>query len=425
METRIDQRSEEVQDIISQVPSWLLRWGISLVFLLFMALLATSWFIRYPDVIRASVVVTTHPSPINLVTRTSAKILLLKRQNQSVGKNEVIAVLQSNADYRAILKIETLLANNELNPSYQTLYGLLKQPLQAGDLQPFLNSSIKSLQELISFKKNALHEKQLYHLQKQIQYYNSLNQNLNKQLELMEQETKLSSMQFKSDSLLQTQHVIAPLEFNKARSSYLTQQRTLKTTEATILTNELQISALQKQLTELQLDKLAKEEQLETGVINTLNEFTSQLNKWKETFLFIAPSGGSLAYLGFIENDQFVESGKTLFSILPNSNKLIAKAELPVLGAGKVKTGQKVNIRISNYPYEQFGMLRGQVEEISIVPEMEKYSVLISLPNGMTSTYNKQLNFRPQLHGETEIITEDLRVLERIFYQMRKLLRTG
>jgi hypothetical protein len=70
-------------------------------------------------------------------------------------------------------------------------------------------------------------------------------------------------------------------------------------------------------------------------------------------------------------------------------------------------------------------MLRGQVEEISIVPEMEKYSVLISLPNGMTSTYNKQLNFRPQLHGETEIITEDLRVLERIFYQMRKLLRTG
>jgi len=43
------------------------------------------------------------------------------------------------------------------------------------------------------------------------------------------------------------------------------------------------------------------------------------------------------------------------------------------------------------------------------------------LPRGMTSTYNKLLNFRPQLQGDTEIITEDLRVLERFFYQARKL----
>jgi len=70
-------------------------------------------------------------------------------------------------------------------------------------------------------------------------------------------------------------------------------------------------------------------------------------------------------------------------------------------------------------------MLRGTVESISEIPEKEKYTVLISLPEGMTSTYNKPLNFRPQLQGETEIITEDLRVLERVFYQIRKLLRTS
>jgi hypothetical protein len=66
-------------------------------------------------------------------------------------------------------------------------------------------------------------------------------------------------------------------------------------------------------------------------------------------------------------------------------------------------------------------MLRGQIESISDVPEKEKYTVLISLPEGMISTYNKHLTFRPQLQGETEIITEDLRVLERVFYEFRKL----
>jgi HlyD family secretion protein len=127
--------------------------------------------------------------------------------------------------------------------------------------------------------------------------------------------------------------------------------------------------------------------------------------------------------LGFIENDQFIESSKPLFAVLPNSKQLIAKAEMPVAGAGKVKVGQAVNIRLHNYTYEQFGMLLSTVQSISDIPEKEKYTVTIGLPNGMTSTYNKKLNFTPQLQGETEIITEDLRVLERVFYEIRKLVQ--
>ncbi|MFN7654975.1 MAG: HlyD family efflux transporter periplasmic adaptor subunit [Cyclobacteriaceae bacterium] len=155
---------------------------------------------------------------------------------------------------------------------------------------------------------------------------------------------------------------------------------------------------------------------------NSLNELIAQSKKWKENYIFQAPVAGSLAYLGFIENDQFVDSGKPLFAVLPFSNQLVAIAEMPVTGAGKVKVGQEVNIRLHNYPSEQFGMLQGKIESISHVPEKEKYTVYISMPNGMTSSYNKPLVFRPQLYGDTEIITEDLRVLERVFYQVRKLL---
>ena len=420
METKIELRSEEVQDIISQVPGWLLRWGISLIFLLFAALLAISWFIRYPDVIKASVVVTTDPAPINLVSRSAGKILLLKRQNESIDKDEVLAVLQTNANYIDVLRLEKTLADNEVGTDYQNLYLYLKQSTQVGELQAFLNNAIRSLQELTVFQKNDLHLKQINHLQKQIASYKRLNLNLNNQLLLMQQETALSHEQFKTDSLLLSQKVIAQLDFNKSKGSYLVQQRSLKNTEASIISNQLQIGALEKQLTELEIDKNAKEEQLLTAATSSLSELNSQIKKWKESYLFVAPTSGSLAYLGFIENDQFIESGKPLFAILPNPKQLIAKAELPVAGAGKVRVGQKVNIRLHNYPYEQFGMLRGNVESISEVPEKEKYTVLISLPQGMTSTYNKQLNFRPQLQGETEIITEDLRVLERVFYQIRK-----
>ena len=422
METKIQLRSEEVQEIISQVPAWPLRWGISLIFLLFIALLAISWFIRYPDVIKASVVVTTNPAPINLVSRSAGKMLLLKKQNENIAKDEVVAVLQTNASYLDVLGLEKIVATVEGSSSYKNIYSLLKQPIQVGELQSFLNNAIRSLQELIAFQQNDLHVKQNSHLQKQITSYKRLNINLTKQLNLMQQETVLSYEQFKTDSLLLTQKVIAPLDFNKAKGSYLAQQRSLKNTEASIISNQLQIDILEKQLTELEIDRSAKEDQLLTAATTSLNELTSQIKKWKEDYLFIAPTSGSLAYLGFIENDQFIESGKPLFALLSNSKQLIAKAELPVAGAGKVKVGQKVNIRLHNYPYEQFGMLHGKVESISQIPEKEKYTVLISLPEGMTSTYNKQLSFRPQLQGETDIITEDLRVLERVFYQIRKLV---
>jgi multidrug resistance efflux pump len=261
-------------------------------------------------------------------------------------------------------------------------------------------------------------------LSKQIVSYKSLNQNLQKQLGLMKQEGTLSYQQFKADSILLAQKVIAPLDFNKTKSAYLLQQRGVKSMEASIISNQLQADGLEKQITELEISRTKEESQLQTTADNAIKELAARLKAWKENFLFAAPVDGTVAYLGFIENDQYIESGKPLFALLPTSNKIIAKAELPVLGSGKVKVGQAVNIRLSNYPFEQFGMLQGKIESISEVPDKENYTVAISLPKGMNSTHNKLLSFRPQLQGETEIITEDLRLLERVFYQFRKLIAT-
>lgn len=343
METKIELRSEEVQDIISQVPGWLLRWGISLIFLLFIMLLAISWFIRYPDVIKASVVVTTDPAPINLVTRASGKILLLRKENDLVLKDEVIAVLQTNAKHNYVLALEKTLAGMP-SLDFENRYLALNNSLQIGDLQTFLNASIRSLQELVIFQKNELHKKQKAHLLKQIASYTQLNKNMANQLALMQQETALSHEQFKTDSLLFVQKVIAPADFNKAKGSFLVQQRALRNTEASIISNQLQIDALEKQLTELEIAASDKQAQLLTSSANSLTELNAQITKWKEAHLLTAPSNGSLAYLGIIENDQFIENGKPLFALIPNSKQLIAKAELPLAGAGKVKVGQNVNI---------------------------------------------------------------------------------
>ncbi|MBY0435899.1 MAG: HlyD family secretion protein, partial [Cyclobacteriaceae bacterium] len=341
--------------------------------------------------------------------------------NDKLKKGELVAYIQTSALLSDIVSLETGLVEFAKEP--RALSELLTRNLQTGDLQGYVNAAAKTLQDYLTFVDNRLQEKQVAHLHKQIVSFKRLNQNLLKQLTLMKKEGVLTHRQYQADSLLLAQRVIAPLDFNKSESAYLLQQRGIKSMEASVISNQLQIDALEKQVTELDISRQKEEIQLQTSTDHAIKELTARLKGWKENFLFISPTDGTLAYLGFLENEQYVENGKPIFAILPFSNQLIARAELPLRGSGKVKTGQFVTIRLASYPFEQFGMLEGTIAAISQVPEKESYYVIINLPKGMASTYNKNLAFRPELQGETEIITEDLRLLERIFYQFRKLIR--
>jgi len=80
----------------------------------------------------------------------------------------------------------------------------------------------------------------------------------------------------------------------------------------------------------------------------------------------------------------------------------------------KIRTGQLVNLKFEIYPYLEFGVVRGVVGKISSVPSGGSYEVEIQLPCGLTTTFGKKLEFRQELKGNAEIVTEDIRLLNRI-----------
>jgi len=73
-------------------------------------------------------------------------------------------------------------------------------------------------------------------------------------------------------------------------------------------------------------------------------------------------------------------------------------------------------------PSYEFGHLEGEVAKLTEIPCKNSYQVEIELNNGMTSSYNKSLIFTPEMIGTAEIITVDLRIMQRIFNQFNKLL---
>ena len=62
-------------------------------------------------------------------------------------------------------------------------------------------------------------------------------------------------------------------------------------------------------------------------------------------------------------------------------------------GAGKVKVGQVVNIKFDNFPYMEFGVVKGIVKSISLVTNDSNYIVEVSFPNGLKTNYGKNLLF--------------------------------
>ena len=92
--------------------------------------------------------------------------------------------------------------------------------------------------------------------------------------------------------------------------------------------------------------------------------------------------------------------------------------------SGKIKKGQKVQIKLLNYPSDEFGELNGAVKSISLIPNEEgNYLVDVELPQNLKTTYDKTIPFRQEMKGAADIVTEDLRLIERFFYQLKNIIK--
>lgn len=124
-----------------------------------------------------------------------------------------------------------------------------------------------------------------------------------------------------------------------------------------------------------------------------------------------------------MERESVCGVGGYRFVVAPKEESLpVGTALLPLQGSGKVKAGQRVNLRLNNYPDQEFGYVRGEVRSVSPLPTAEgMYVVDIALPDGLTTNYGKMLPLTREMKGSAEIITDDLRLLERLIMPLRKI----
>jgi len=427
MSDNIELRSESVQEILGKMPSWIVRVGSGLVFLVVLILVIGSWFFSYPEIIESKLVLTTENPPVELVARANGKIVELKVEDkQKVIRGELLAIIENPANFEDmfLLRDELKKAIPLLTDEKKISIVSLNKSYRLGEVQTQFNTYLKSCADYNRFIELQYHKKKKASLiQKRSNYRMYFNRQY-KQQTILEKELSIVSKEFNRDSLLYTRGVISKSECQKSEKDYLKQSYTFHGSRSTLSSTQIQINEVDQEIIDLDLDKEKQLIELQDIITQANDNLVAQMDIWEQNYLIKSPIDGSVSFNSFWSANQNVKQGDKVFTVLPSdSTRIIARVELGMTRSGKVKLGQRVNIKLNNYPYMEFGMLEGRIRSISEVPDGGNYSLDVELSNGLVTNYGRELNFAQKIEGVAEIITEDQRLLQRIFNPLKALLK--
>lgn len=422
---KIEIRSGEVQEILGGVPSWIVRYGTLMFVGIISLVIVFSFIFNYPDILRSNIVVTTQNPPATIVARTTGKIdRLLVNDNEKVTSGQLIAVIENPANFNDVLELKTII--DSVQPYFDTLNFrppvTFNKNLQLGTIQENYSNFLTKYDELLVFLNQEYYEKKIESLREQLKMAGILYDRLWQQKNAIEKEFEIKKRNYERQQRLVAGEVISNTELEKAEAEMLSKESELNKMRSELAQKQMDLRELEQEVIETQKTKYDLKTKLQAGVLEYFNNLKSEISNWELTYLMRSPIEGVVSFNKFWSVNQNVTEGDNVFTVVPeNVGELVGKVELPVRGSGKVEPGLEVNVKFDNYPYMEYGMVRAKVRNVSLVPEDNFYMVEVYFPKGLITNYGEDLTMQNQLMGQAEIITEDLKLIQRIFNPLKAL----
>lgn len=420
----IELRSEEVQDILTKIPHWIIRWGSLVVLIILLLLFLVSWMVKYPDIITTEITITTQIPPEKLIARTSGKIeAILIDDKEMVNEKTPLAIIENAANYKAVFLLKSITDTISLSNSKFPF-----EKLQAAQLGEIENNFAMFQKEYIASELNK--QLQPYKVESSAQSFEA--KQLRERLQLLEGQKEINQSELqllKTDveryEKLFKKGVISAQEIEKQRLIYLQAEKNYKSVLSSISQLKSSINELNRSSKTTVINESTTSINLERSVMQSFYQLKKAIKDWELNYVFRSSVKGTVSFLQIWSENQTINTGENMFAIIPSTEKgYIGKVKAKAQNSGKLKIGQKVNIRLANYPDREFGVIEGKLKTISLTPDKEGNLLLdIELPNGLKTSYKKQINFQQEMTGTADIITEDLRLLERLLYQFRDIFR--
>jgi len=418
----LELRSEAVQDILSRPPAWIIRWGNTVVLSAIALVLLMSYFIKYPEFIAAPVVITSANLPEKIIARSNTRIAAIEvADHQQVKKGQLLMVLETTGNIEDMLALRDLMRTGT-DPS---AFPLTKTAgFALGELQADYNAFALALQEEQLFSRlqpyapeNTAAEQGLAENRRQVAV-------LSQQVKLEEAKLELATADYERAASLFRQGVISKAELDNDKIALLQAQQSLRSLKMTRSQLEDTRTGLKKVKTGTGISAEKEKITYTSRTAQMYEQLRRAVRQWEQNYLVISSVDGTVSFQQLWGENQFVNAGEALLTVLPaRPAGWIGRLAVAAVNSGKIAKGQKVLVKLDNFPYQEFGIVQATVTGIALTPDEEgRYYVGIALPKGLHTSYGRELSSSGELKGTAEIVTQDLRLIQRFFYQLRQLL---
>lgn len=414
--------SDEMQQMMGRIPGWLIRWGLWIICVIFCGILVGCYLIKYPQTITGPIQLTAYNPPVELLAPRSGRIAqLFVAEGDSIKKDECILVLESTADYNDIISVDSLLTMNTpwkelvFNEQFYQEYSLgdiqsyfLQFQHECAAFREYLSSSLNRNKEELS-KRQIDKQKELLNFQR-------------KQLSLSINDFELARKDFIRDSILFSIDGIAQANYEKARQILLQKEAAVIGYRTAIGNSEASLLLLHGNLLEIQSQNETQIKKYCIEIDRLKRQLSTQISEWRKNYLITAPLAGKVFLSNIWSENQNVMTSERVATIIPRDSALvIGRMAVSFAGYSKIQIGQMVNVRLDNYPYMEFGIIRAEVHSVSPIPDKEGYVIEIKFCNGLITSYGIPVRYVYKMTGIADIITKDMRLIDQ-FLQPLKML---
>lgn len=416
----IELRSEGVQEVLGRIPPWTVRFGITVIFGLILLLLLLAGLIRYPDVIQAPGILTSLDPPRAVFSRADGRLVEIRvADGEAVPSGTVLAMIESTAAPSAMDSLRQALPTLRafLAEEADTLPAL--HDLELGEGQRSWAEARSLALELQRWRKDPYRENRYAALGQRIVLFKRLITTGEQQLIWSRRKQANAIAEAMVDTTLLNKGVIATSEYRTRQNTFIDQQLSTGAQEASLHQQRITLVELEAQLADQRFADETQQRTLEQRLMTELNGLQSFVDTWRLTNEITAPITGQVHFAQRLNTGQTVKGGDQLFRVVNEAPSYVVEGQLPSLGAAKVNVGMTAYIRLDGYPSDEFGRLVGRVTNVALIPGEDGYRIQVELPDGLTTSYHRTLEFRPEMKGQVDVVARDRSILGRILDRLR------
>lgn len=419
----VNQRSITLNEFAGVQPSWMIRNGIGLFFVVILGLIGCTWFISYPESIIVGAKINASNPPKEVLAKQGRLTKLFYKDGDTISQGAIIGYLETTANHIEVLQLSKLLHQiksdiEQANLEHISTYWLTAKNnfTQLGDLQVAHQNFIQSFLAFNNYLASGFYINKKKILQHDLQTAKKLYNNLQKQQNLQQQDIDIAQQNYTVQEKLHKEELINDFEMRNQKSLWISKKMTIPQMESNIINTEAQQNNINKEMMELDKQTLEQKNTFAQAAFTYYNT----VNEWINKNCIVSPSNGIIQFVSFVLENQPLDAGKPFCYITHPVNNITCELVIAKKDISKVKKGMEINLKFTAYPYQENGTVKAIINQIKIIPTDSGYIANALLPKGLTTNRNKLIPFHYGLQASGEIIMENKRLLEKIMSGLLK-----